>query len=220
MAAANSSASSSSSSSLLATRLSSIGLHTPAARWAALGLSAAAAAVVWFWHRRARAASIRSCRPLHWVFKVGDLERTVDFYSTIFGLKVQRHEEFDHGCEATCNGPYAGWWSKTMMSHSTEENFSIELTYNYGISTYARGNDLAGIHVAIPGAVQRAREKGVEVHATDDPRVFKIQNPDGQWWFIHEDHTTDFNVDPFLYISLNTSDLKSATGESRIWPER
>lgn len=108
--AASSSASSSDSSSTVVSRLlASVGLTTPAARWTAVGVGAVAAAglVAAFASSRARrsgASSIRPCRPLHWVFKVGDLEATVDFYTEIFGFKVQRHEEFDKGCEATCNG--------------------------------------------------------------------------------------------------------------------
>jgi hypothetical protein len=89
-------------------------------------------------------------RPLHWVFKVGDLKATLDFYARTLGLKarhsragapgchqkvsgrparlplshagandthaqVHRHEEFASGCEATCNGPFGGAWSKTMV---------------------------------------------------------------------------------------------------------
>lgn len=30
------------------------------------------------------------------------------FFENVLGLKVLRHEEFDSGCEATCNGPYGG----------------------------------------------------------------------------------------------------------------
>ena len=36
------------------------------------------------------------------------------FYETVLGMKVLRHEEFSEGCEATCNGPYGGAWSKTV----------------------------------------------------------------------------------------------------------
>jgi predicted enzyme related to lactoylglutathione lyase len=221
-------------------------------RWAAVGVGAAAvvglAAAAWaYQQRRARG---RSIRPLHWVFKVGDLERTVDFYTTVLGLTVQRHEEFDKGCEATCNGqgdtgtteresadccmwhsdggayesiaslcallrlslsvgPYSGWWSKTMMSYTTEEHFSIELTYNYGVSSYRLGNDLAGIHVHIPGALQRARAKGIDVHDTPDANVFRIVNPDGQAFFLHEEPAVE-GTDPFLYVSLHSENVASA----------
>ena len=48
-----------------------------------------------------------------------------------------RHEEFETGCEATCNGPYGGAWSKTMVGLGDENcNFVFELTYNYGVDGY------------------------------------------------------------------------------------
>lgn len=37
----------------------------------------------------------------------------MDFYTKVLGMKICRHEEFSEGCEATCNGPYGGAWSKT-----------------------------------------------------------------------------------------------------------
>lgn len=34
-------------------------------------------------------------------------------------------------------------WSKTMVGYGTEdEHFVLELTYNYGITSYKGGNDL------------------------------------------------------------------------------
>jgi hypothetical protein len=36
-------------------------------------------------------------------------------------------------CEAACNGPYDGKWSKTMIGYGDEDTqFVLELTYNYG----------------------------------------------------------------------------------------
>ena len=34
---------------------------------------------------------------------------------TRHAAQMHRHEEFASGCEATCNGPYGGAWSKTMV---------------------------------------------------------------------------------------------------------
>jgi hypothetical protein len=49
-------------------------------------------------------------------------------------MRVLRHEEFESGCEATCNGPYSGYWSKTMIGFGIEDtNFVLELTFNYGV---------------------------------------------------------------------------------------
>ena len=53
-------------------------------------------------------------------------------HSTNLALQVLRHEEFEEGCAATCNGPYNGKWSKTMVGYGPEANhFVVELTYNY-----------------------------------------------------------------------------------------
>ena len=49
-------------------------------------------------------------RPLHWVIKVSNLKKTLQLLEGI-GCRVLRHEEFEEGCEANCNGPYAGYWS-------------------------------------------------------------------------------------------------------------
>lgn len=58
-----------------------------------------------------------------------------------------RHEEFEKECDAACNGPYAGKWSKTMIGYGPEDDqFVLELTYNYGVEDgYQLGNDFRGI---------------------------------------------------------------------------
>ena len=176
------------------------------------------------------------CRPLHWVLKVSDLRASVNFYSDVFGLVVVRHEEFDVGCEATCNGPYSGWWSKTMMGFPStgEDAFALELTYNYGVSEYKLGNDLMGIHVAVAGAADRARARGDKVFDTEMEAVKKVQNPDGQWFYLHEPTQAvaaatassssssssavssasaapaSSQTDPFLFVSLATTNLARA----------
>ncbi len=38
--------------------------------------------------------------------------------------------------------PYDGKWSKSMIGYGPEDyNFVLELTYNYGIKHYTKGND-------------------------------------------------------------------------------
>jgi hypothetical protein len=49
-------------------------------------------------------------KALHWVLRVGNLKKSMEFYENVIGLRVLRHEEFSSGCEATCNGPYGGAW--------------------------------------------------------------------------------------------------------------
>ena len=82
----------------------------------------------------------------------------------MLGLRVLRHEEFESGCEATCNGPYGGAWSKTMVGLGDENcNFVFELTYNYGVDSYQTGNDLQCIALAMPETVLRAVALGYPI---------------------------------------------------------
>src|SRR3546814_7401283 len=86
------------------------------------------------------------------------------FFENVLRMKVLRHEEFESGCEATCNGPYGGAWSKTMIGYGPEEqNFALELTYNYGIDGYDFGNDLQYIALTCPGAKERAALLGSRI---------------------------------------------------------
>ena len=124
----------------------------------------------------------RRCSPhrrtLHWVTKIGSLKNSLRFYELVLGLRVLRHEEFESGCEATCNGPYGGAWSKTMVGLGDENcNFVFELTYNYGVDSYTEGNDLQYIALAMPEAVPRAVALGYPVEYVQGLPV--IVGPDG-----------------------------------------
>ena len=142
-------------------------------------------------------------RTLHWVTKIGSLKNSLRFYEVchanprrpgpgivathtcgpclgqlVLGLRVLRHEEFESGCEATCNGPYGGAWSKTMVGLGDENcNFVFELTYNYGVDSYQQGNDLQCIALAMPEAVARAVALGYPVEYAQGLAV--IVGPDG-----------------------------------------
>jgi len=68
-------------------------------------------------------------RPLHWVIKISDLKQSIKLLEGVLGMRVLRHEEFEEACEASCNGPYSGYWSKTMVGHDNEDKqFVFELT--------------------------------------------------------------------------------------------
>lgn len=113
-------------------------------------------------------------RSLHWVLKIGDLEASMKFYESVLGLRVLRHEEFAAGCEATCNGPYGGAWSKTMVGYAPESRgFALELTFNYGISSYSPGNDLQYIAIQNPAALVRAEALGCKI---EDDLIFGPDN--------------------------------------------
>ena len=98
-------------------------------------------------------------RVLHWVIRSAKLESTTEFYGEVLGLSVARHEEFESGCEAACNGKgFDGAWSKTMLAGPRGERggFAVEVTFNYGAAAYARGDGFRHLVVADPGG-KRAR---------------------------------------------------------------
>jgi len=71
-------------------------------------------------------------RPIHFVIRTSDLEKTLCFLKTVFGMKVLRHEENHEPCKISCNGPYNGAWSKTMVGYGKEDvSYCLEVTYNY-----------------------------------------------------------------------------------------
>jgi len=143
-------------------------------------------------------------RFLHWVFRVADRKKTLEFYTEVLGMKVLRHEEFTEGCEAKCNGPYDGHWSKTMVGYGPEDNhFVVELTYNYGVKSYKLGNDFGCIAVHDCGILERAQKKNWPIQESAEGKF--VSAPDGYKFKILE--KTNPNSDPVEYVSINVTDL-------------
>jgi catechol 2,3-dioxygenase-like lactoylglutathione lyase family enzyme len=141
------------------------------------------------------------------------LESVLFFFEKNFGLEVLRHEEFAEGCKATCNGPYGGAWSKTMVGSRArggeKGGFALELTHNYGIGEYARGNDLRYLEIFEDGFI------GDETNliCSEDDKF--AQMPDGHFIklvprtvFPGEEGDTPREI--FKGVSLHVSDLKSS----------
>ncbi|CAG9860621.1 unnamed protein product [Phyllotreta striolata] len=144
-------------------------------------------------------------RALHYVFKIPNRKESMRFYRDILGMKLLRHEEFAEGCEATCNGPYDGRWSKTMVGYGPEDNhFVIELTYNYGITSYEKGNDFEKITIKSKEALERAKQHNWPVSFDNilvAPGGYKFQ-------IINESQPND--TDPLQSVTLNSSNLKNS----------
>lgn len=148
-------------------------------------------------------------RALHFVFKIGNRNETIKFYREILGMKVLRHEEFEEGCKASCNGPYDGKWSKTMAGFGDEDShFVVELTYNYGIKEYQLGNDFQGLTVHSKSAVASAKQHHYPVTESGDGSI-TVSAPGG-YKFTLVDQNVD--GDPVRKVALGVSDLtKSIT---------
>ncbi len=102
------------------------------------------------------------------------------FLLDTLGMRVLRHEEFSAGCEAQCNGPYDGRWSKTMVGYAAEAAaFALEITYNYTHKQpYKKGNDLAYVEVTAPEQTL-ARVRASDFPCTDGADGVLVQMPEG-----------------------------------------
>lgn len=139
------------------------------------------------------------------MLKIGNLKQSMAFFQNVLGLRVLRHEEFESGCEATCNGPYGGAWSKTMIGYGPESaNFALELTYNYGIDGYAFGNDLQYIAVANPSLLTRAAALGYNTVGN------VIQGPDNYKFKVLP--LVQDRAESFMVVAIRVSSLSRAVG--------
>ncbi|CAH0555762.1 unnamed protein product [Brassicogethes aeneus] len=141
-------------------------------------------------------------RALHYVFKVADRKETARFYRDVLGMKVLRHEEFLEGCDAQCNGDYDSRWSKTMMGYGPEDtHFVVELTYNYGVKHYEKGNDFMGITIRSSDVLKRAKEHNWPIEKNNT-----LMAPGGYpFHIIDEPQKTD--RDPLEKVTLSSSNL-------------
>eukprot|EP00456_Euglypha_rotunda_P025609 TRINITY_DN20682_c0_g1_i1.p1 TRINITY_DN20682_c0_g1~~TRINITY_DN20682_c0_g1_i1.p1 ORF type:complete len:107 (-),score=25.66 TRINITY_DN20682_c0_g1_i1:10-330(-) len=67
-----------------------------------------------------------SVRILHTMLRVGNLQRSIDFYTSVLGMRLLRQS--DHP---------AGKFTLAFVGYEDESEASaIELTYNYGVERY------------------------------------------------------------------------------------
>ncbi|XP_067928388.1 glyoxalase domain-containing protein 4-like [Watersipora subatra] len=133
-------------------------------------------------------------RALHFVLKIGNRKQSIDFFKDTLGMKILRHEEFEEGCKASCNGPYDGRWSKTMVGYGSEDkHFVVELTYNYGVSGYALGNDFRGFTI-----------KSRDLYTKNGGH---LQAPDGYSFNIVNEDKKD---DPVSHVTLSVSNISKS----------
>ncbi|EKO3654792.1 MULTISPECIES: lactoylglutathione lyase [Vibrio] len=76
-------------------------------------------------------------RILHTMLRVGDLDRSIEFYTQVMGMKLLRKNE---------NTEYK--YTLAFLGYGDEsEGAVIELTYNWGVADYEMGNAYG--HIAI-----------------------------------------------------------------------
>lgn len=76
-------------------------------------------------------------RILHTMLRVGDLQRSIDFYTRVLGMKLLRQSE---------NSEYK--YTLAFVGYGDEKDETvIELTYNWGVSEYELGTAYG--HIAL-----------------------------------------------------------------------
>lgn len=150
-------------------------------------------------------------RALHFVLKIGSLSKNVEFFRDKLGMTVLRHEVFDEGCEAACNGPYDNKWSKTMIGYGPEDShFVLELTYNYSIGSYKLGNDLRYIKIKLNKKQYEklTTEKDLKKQ-DDDNESLSLTSPDGYKFLIVEEEK-EVEKQDVVEVCLSSSNLQNS----------
>ncbi|EFU9497661.1 lactoylglutathione lyase [Escherichia coli] len=117
-------------------------------------------------------------RLLHTMLRVGDLQRSIDFYTNVLGMKLLRTSE---------NPEYK--YSLAFVGYGPEtEEAVIELTYNWGVDKYELGTAYGHIALSVDnaaGACEKIRQNGGNVTREAGPVkggttvIAFVEDPDG-----------------------------------------
>lgn len=121
-------------------------------------------------------------RMLHTMLRVGDLQRSINFYQDILGMKLLRKHDYPDGK-----------FSLAFIGYGDEKDHTVlELTHNWDTANYDKGNAYGHVAIEVDDAykaceeVKKAggkvvREAGPMMHGTtviafiEDPDGYKIE---------------------------------------------
>ena len=81
-------------------------------------------------------------RILHTMLRVGDLQRSIDFYTRVLGMKLLR----------TSDNPEYKYTLAFVGYGSNPDHAELELTYNYGVDKYEMGAAYGHIAISVDDA--------------------------------------------------------------------
>jgi lactoylglutathione lyase len=115
---------------------------------------------------------------LHTMLRVGDLDRSVKFYTELLGMKELRRNEVP-----------AGEYTLAFIGYGDEKsNTVLELTYNWGKDSYELGTAFGHLALGVPdihATCERLRAAGAKIAREPGPVKFGttviafIEDPDG-----------------------------------------
>jgi lactoylglutathione lyase len=117
-------------------------------------------------------------RILHTMLRVGDLDKSIAFYTDVLGMKLLRRNDYP-----------GGKFTLAFVGFQDEaEGAVLELTYNWGVSSYDIGNAYGHIAIEVEDAYKTCdlvRERGGKVISEAGPMkhgstiLAFIEDPDG-----------------------------------------
>jgi len=117
-------------------------------------------------------------RLLHTMIRVGDLDKSIAFYTEMLGMRLLRRKDYPEGKFTLAFVGYA----------DESEQAVIELTHNWDTKTYDLGNGFGHIAIAVQDAYKACEEvkkRGGTVTREPGPMKFGgsviafVQDPDG-----------------------------------------
>jgi lactoylglutathione lyase len=117
-------------------------------------------------------------RILHTMLRVGDLQRSIDFYTRVIGMTLLR----------TSERPEQKYALAFVGFGSNPDHAELELTYNYGVDTYEMGGAFGHIALGVEdvaAACARIKAAGGTVTREAGPvkggttMIAFVQDPDG-----------------------------------------
>ncbi|MFL0796779.1 MAG: lactoylglutathione lyase [Cellvibrionaceae bacterium] len=117
-------------------------------------------------------------RFLHTMLRVGNLEKSIAFYTEIFGMTVARRKDYPEGK-----------FTLAFLGYGDEaENTMLELTHNWDTDSYDLGNGFGHLAIGVEdvyAACERIREQGGEIVREPGPMkhgstiLAFVKDPDG-----------------------------------------
>ena len=117
-------------------------------------------------------------RFLHTMLRVGDLQRSIDFYTQVLGMQLLRQTE----------NPQYKYTLAFVGYGANPEQAEIELTYNWGVDSYAQGTAFGHIALGVPdvyGACEKIKAAGGNITREAGPVkggstvIAFVTDPDG-----------------------------------------
>ena len=117
-------------------------------------------------------------RILHTMIRSGNLERSIEFYTEVMGMKFLRQKDYPKG-----------EFTNAFLGYGDEsEQAALELTYNWGVESYDMGNGFGHIALEVEDvyeATAQIKARGGKIIRDAGPMnagtriIAFVEDPDG-----------------------------------------